>query len=324
MKRSRRTGCAVIAGLALLAAGGCGSDGTASGDGLEVLTSFYPLQYVAERIAGDAAAVTNLVPPGSEPHSFELSGRDVATVADADLVVYLKDFQPAVDDAVASEASETAFDVSPHARLLSSDELAAEEHGAGEHEEGHEEEGHEEEGHDHGGDDPHFWLDPTRLADVADQLSERLADLDPDHADAYAANAEQLRADLTELDEEFAAGLEGCENPDIVTSHTAFGYLAERYGLTQVGISGLSTESEPNTRELARIAEFVRDHNVNTIYYETLVAPDVAEVVANEVGARTAVLDPIEGLTDASPGENYLEIMRANLDSLMENQPCGS
>jgi zinc transport system substrate-binding protein len=259
------------------------------GDHLQVVTSFYPLQFITERIAGDAITVRNLTKPGAEPHDLELTPRDVAELADADLVVYLSGFQPAVDTAVAQQAH-TAYDVAGSAKLNAKD--------------------------------PHFWLDPIRLADVAGTLADRLATLSPAHADDFRRNARILRNDLFALDTDFSAGLASCANTDLVTSHEAFGYLAERYGLTQRGITGLNPEAEPSSSALASIADFVKANHVRTIYSETLVSPAVAKTVARETGARTAVLDPIEGLDDASAGADYLAVMRVNLATLREGQPC--
>lgn len=302
----------LAAGLGLVACGSSSSETTTgagpSGDegALQVVAAFYPLQYAAERVGGDAVTVANLTKPGAEPHDLELNPQDVAAVADADLVVYLGGFQPAVDDAVASEAGDRAFDVAPDARL---DLTGVEEEADG----------------DHAGEevtDPHFWLDPTRLADVGDALADRLAEADPEGADGYAANAAAFRRDLEALDAELAAGLSACANTDIVTSHQAFGYLAQRYGLTQVGITGLSPEAEPDAATIARVADFVTENKVATIYYETLVSPAVAETVAAETGAATAVLDPLEGIGDASAAQDYLGVMRANLAALKDGQPC--
>lgn len=284
----------VVTVLAAAAITGCQRSGDparaqGSGDGPQVVTSFYPLQFITERIGGDAVTVRNLTKPGAEPHDLELTPHDVAELADADLVVYLSGFQPAVDTAVAEQAN-TSYDVAGAADLDAKD--------------------------------PHFWLDPIRLADVARTLADRLAKLSPEHADDFRRNALILRNDLVALDTDFSAGLADCASTDLVTSHAAFGYLAQRYGLTQRGITGLHPEDEPSPGALAEIADFVRAHHVGTIYSETLVSPAVAKTLARETGARTAVLDPIEGLDDASAGADYLEVMRANLATLREGQVC--
>jgi zinc transport system substrate-binding protein len=291
---------ALLAVLAALSLAGCGAS-DAGGDRLTVAAAFYPLEWVTERVAGPAAEVESLTPPGAEPHDLELGPRDLVSVGGADLVVYLGGFQPAVDQAVEQEAADSSLDVAGPARLTAAEPGT-------------------EDGHS--STDPHFWLDPTRLADVADAVASRLGDVDPSHAAGYRQRAADLRSDLEALDREMAAGLADCTSTDLVTSHEAFGYLAARYGLHQVGISGLSPDAEPSPGAVAEVAAFVEEHDVRTIYYETLVSPAVAETVARETGAGTAVLDPLESLTDESAGDDYLAVMRSNLQTLQRGQGC--
>lgn len=314
-----RRSAAAAATASLLVLAGCGSDdggGSGAGDDrLTVVAGFYPLEWAAERIGGDRIDVSSLTAPGAEPHDLELTPRDVAGVSDADLLVYLGGFQAAVDDAAESQAGDHSWDVAGAADLS----LTAEGHEHGEDEEHAEEEDHAE------GEeslDPHFWLDPTRLADVGDELAAQLTELDPDGAATYEENAGALRADLEALDEEMSAGLGGCAVDTLVSSHDAFGYLADRYGLEVVGITGLSPSSEPSADQLAEISGLVAERGVTTVYTEVLVDPAIAETVAAEAGVRTAVLDPLEGLTDESAGADYLEVMRANLATLQEGQSC--
>jgi zinc transport system substrate-binding protein len=311
---------AATASAAALALAGCGgSEGAAAdgGDGLTVVAGFYPLEWAAQRVAGDRADVSSLTPAGAEAHDLELTPQDVAAVAEADLLVYLEGFQPALDEAAQNEAADTAWDAGGAADLT----LTAEEHAhEGETAEEHAE--HAEEGAEGEATDPHFWLDPVRLASVGDALAERLAEADPDGAATYEQNAAALRSDLEALDAEMQAGLAGCAVDTLVTGHDAFGYLGDRYGLEVVGISGLSPSAEPSPAAQAEISELVRERGVTTVYTETLVDPAVAETVATEAGVRTAVLDPIEGLTDESAGSDYLEVMRANLATLQEGQSC--
>jgi zinc transport system substrate-binding protein len=275
-----------------------GEPGSASESAAELAATaaFYPLQWLTARVGGDRVTVSNLTEPGVEPHDLELTPRDVATVGQADLVVYLSGFQPAVDDVAGRQAADTAFDVAEAARLTLTRGSASV--------------------------DPHFWLDPIRMADVADALARRLGELDPQGAATFTANAQAVRAELAALDREIADGLATCENRDVVTSHDAFGYFAEAYDLTQVAITGLTPEAEPSPGDLSAVTEFVRAHEVTTIYYETLVSPDIAQTVARETGAQTQVLDPLEGLTDASQGEDYLAVMRSNLANLRTGQSC--
>ncbi|SBT45882.1 metal ABC transporter substrate-binding protein [Micromonospora auratinigra] len=303
---------ALAATAALLTLGGVaacsGGDGSGSDPGrVDVVAAFYPLQFLAERIGGDAVTVTNLVKPGAEPHDLELHPRQVGQVADAELIVYLGGFQPAVDEAVAQNGNDRAFDVAGVQPLRDATE------GGHEHEG---EAGHEAE---HGGKDPHLWLDPTRLATVGDRLAERLGRVDPDRAADFAARAKALHTELDGLDAEYTRGLATCQRREIVTSHTAFGYLTARYRLEQVGITGLSPEGEPSPQRLAEVAREAREHAAGTIFFETLVSPKVAETVAREVGARTAVLDPLEG----RPADgDYLSAMRTNLQTLRTALDC--
>lgn len=313
----RRLAAVTLAVAALLGVAGCAhrsSDGAADGR-LTVVTSFYPLQFVAERVGGPLVHVASLTRPGAEPHDIELTPRDVARLQDADVVVYLRGFQPAVDQAVdAHTDGQHVLNVAPMAQLERVDEHAVlgDPHAQGEHTD------HD----DHGTFDPHFWLDPTRLADVARAVAEALDQADPSGHQTFAAGAAALVHDLHELDDEYQRGLATCASRDLVTSHSAFGYLAQRYGLHQVGITGLAPEAEPDPRSLAEVSAFARSHHVRTIYYETLVSPAVARTVARETGATTSVLDPLEGIDETSAGRSYLEVMRHNLDTLRRGQSC--
>jgi zinc transport system substrate-binding protein len=296
---------ALLAALLTLAvAAGCAGRASANGftrGKLDVVTAFYPLQFLSERIGGDAVTVTNLTKPGAEPHDVELNPRQVAQVADAGLAVHLRGFQPAVDAAVAQEAKGRSFDVASVVALqpFSDDDEDRE-----------------------GSKDPHVWLDPVRFATIAGKLGDRLAEADPAHAAGYRARASQLQDQLQGLDHTYAESLANCARRELVTSHEAFGYLAARYGLTQVGITGISPEAEPSPRRLAQVAAQARATGTTTIFFETLVSPKLAETIAREVGAKTAVLDPLEGLTQ--PTEDYFTVMRANLAALTTALGCTS
>jgi zinc transport system substrate-binding protein len=172
--------------------------------------------------------------------------------------------------------------------------------------------------------DPHFWLDPQLLADAVDEIETALADEAPDDADTFATNAETYQDELAALDEEMAAGLSNCARREIVTSHAAFFYLAERYGLTQLPIAGMSPESEPDADRLDELADQIEAEGITTVFFETLVSPDVAETLARETGVDTAVLNPIEGLTEeqADAGDDYASVMRENLAVLVEALGC--
>lgn len=299
--------CAVSATLlGTLVLAGCGGIGDAESDGRpSVVASFYPLQYVAERVAGDHAQVENLTSAGAEPHDLELTVRQTAQVADADIALYQQGFQPAVDDAVAQNGPEHVLDVTETIDL----EKAGHE-GESEHAE-----------HEHDGADPHFWLDPAQLSAVAEAFTAELVDVDPDNVTTYEANLAALQADLSALDEEFTTGLARCELDTVVVSHDAFGYL-EKYGLHFEAIAGLSPDAEPSPAHIRELHELIDTHQVTTVFSETLASPAMSEAIAGDLGLDTAVLDPIEGLGESTADEDYLSLMRKNLAALQEANRC--
>ncbi|WP_236700298.1 metal ABC transporter substrate-binding protein [Allosalinactinospora lopnorensis] len=296
------------AGVVITAVAGCGDEGTSGGGdgadpGLSLVTGVYPLEWLAAQVGGDRVEVRNLTEPGVDPHSLELSPREIGRVSEAEVAFYITGLQPAIDDAVAQEGAENALDVAGLVDLLP----------AG---------GEDDYGHDHGEEDPHMWLDPSRMSEAADGLAEHLAEVDPEHADEYRANAEASIEELTEIDGEYAATLEDCESRDIVANHAAFGYLAEDYDLNQISVSGIDPESEPSPARMAEVADLVEEHDITTVFTETLAPPETAETIAEETGAKTAVLDPLEGITEESPGDDYPSVMRANLDELGSALRC--
>jgi zinc transport system substrate-binding protein len=281
----------VVLGVVMVL-GACGASD--SGDGRpQVVASFYPLYEAAQRVGGDLVQVRNLTPAGSEPHDLELSTRQVDRIEDAAVVLFLgRGFQPALEEA-AQRAKGTKVDVLGGLTALRP--AAA--------------------GDDKLDVDPHVWLDPSLFKAVVAQVAEALSGADPANRATYGANAAAYVRELDALDSDFALGLGNCERRTIVTSHAAFGYLTAKYGLTQEAIAGLEPESEPNPQRLADLTAKVRAGGTTTIFYETLVSPKVAESLAREAGVRTAVLDPLEGLSeeDAKAGRTYVSAMRENL-----------
>ena len=296
----------VVASVLLTGCAALGDDSSASGR--TVVSAFYPLQYVAERVAGDLADVENLTEPGGEPHDLSLSVRQTAEVAEADLVVYLAGFQGAVDEAVEQTAEGEVVEAGAAVDL----EPAS---GGHEHTDEH--------GHDDGDLDPHFWLDPLRMAELGDAVAGALAAVDPGNADTYEANAADLRTDLEALDAAYAEGLADCQRHTIVVSHDAFGYLA-KYGLAMEPIAGLSPDAEPTPADLAHLQEVIEHDGITTVFSERLASPALTETLADDLGIEIAVLDPVEGLTDETAGEDYLSLMAANLTALPRANGCST
>jgi zinc transport system substrate-binding protein len=258
----------------------------------QVVASFYPLAYGAQQIGGSSVSVRNLTPPGAEPHDLELKPSDVISIQNADLVLYLGNgFQPAIEKAVSST----------HAHGI--DLLTGIRQRTGSDEQGHPV------------PDPHVWLDPNLYAQIATKIGTALGR--PRAASAFTAR-------LHALDAEYRTGLAHCKRHTIVTSHAAFGYLAQRYKLTQLALEGISPEAEPSPKALANLIQEVRRSHATTVFFETLVSPKLAQTVARNAHVTTAVLDPIEGLTPdaADHGATYFTVMRANLKALRRALAC--
>ncbi|WP_274558231.1 metal ABC transporter substrate-binding protein [Streptomyces spiramyceticus] len=295
--------------LGLMAVSACSSSGAASknnGGKLDVVASFYPMQYLAEEIGGDHVSVSTLTKPGVEPHDLELSPKQTAGLGEAGFILYLKGLQPAVDEAVAQSGVKNTVDAATLTHL----EEHGEEHGAEEHAE------EEEHGHDEAGGDPHVWLDPVKYAEVAKGVGKALEKADPDNAAAYKKNTEDLVGKLDGLHKKFESGLQNTDTKTFITAHSAFGYLAERYGLEQEGISGLDPDSEPSLSRMKDLQKIAKKDKVTTVFFETLVSDKTAKTLAGDTGLKTDVLDPLEGITDKSKGDDYIEVMESNLTAL--------
>lgn len=313
---SVRLSVALLIGAVLIA--GCGDDAdsaTAPDDRITVAAAFYPLEEIAHGVGGDLVDVVGITPPGQGPHDLELGARQVEAIDGADVVLLLgRGFQPQVEDAAAQAGSDTVVvDLLDTVDLLGVDAQLDGTEG-------------EVDGEVLEGDvDPHVWLDPGRMIEMVEAVVVVMAEADPDHGDDYRANADQYLADLSGLDGEYRDALADCESRVIVTSHRAFGYLADSYELRQIPIAGISPEVEPDPQTLEAIAAEARSEGVRTIFLEEIAPPDLAETVAAEIGAELSLLDPIEGLAgeQIEDGVTYSSIMRENLGRLVDGLSCG-
>jgi zinc transport system substrate-binding protein len=267
------------------------------------VASFYPLAEAAAQVGGANVGVTNLTAPGVEPHDLELTPDQIEAITTADLVLYLGGgFQPAVEDAI-GDAQGTVVDLSDGLRDLpvpdteTSPGLTS---------------------------DPHVWLDPVAYRQLVQRVESALAGVDPSGASTFATNADAFETQLASLDRDYRSGLASCDRSIIVTSHAAFGYLAQRYGLQQEPIAGLSPEAEPDPQRLADLKTLVEQTGVTTVFTEDLVSPKVAETLASETGISTAVLNPLESITpdQLAAGQDYVSIMEQNLDTLRRALGC--
>ncbi|GHI07883.1 ABC transporter substrate-binding protein [Streptomyces cellostaticus] len=312
VRRRLISGSAVAAAtaLGLGAISACSTDSAAAGNTgkFDVVTSFYPMTFLAERIGGSHVHVTTLTTPGQEPHDLEISPQQIAGIEQSDAVLYLKNLQPSVDNAVAQSPVKTKIDAASLTTL--------EEHGneVGGHAAAHD----THPGEESGGKDPHLWLDPVRYAQVAEGVGKAFEKADPDHAADYKKNTAALVKQLDDLNTQFKDGLAHTKTKVFITTHAAFGYLAERYGLTEEAINGLDPESEPSAARVKDLEDMAKADGVTTVFYETLVSDKTAKTVAGDSGLRTDVLDPLEGITKKSRGTDYFSVQEANLKALQQ------
>jgi zinc transport system substrate-binding protein len=289
----------VVLGTAVLLAG-CSINDTQANEGsnLKVVAAFYPLEFLADRIGDDNVDITSMTPSGADAHDVELSPQQVAEIQEADLVLYVKGFQPAMDVAVEQQAKDTSLDLGAGLERLSTEG---------------------EDGRNRS--DPHVWLDPLNMITMSGRVTQRLVELDSKNQANLEENQDRLDSNLESVDETWRDGTSECESRDLLVSHEAFGYLAKRYDLSQIGISGLTPETEPSPARVAEMAELAKQDDVTTIYYESSVDPQIAETIANEAGIEAAVLDPLATLPEGESGD-YFSIMLKNLASVSEGQRC--
>jgi zinc transport system substrate-binding protein len=299
---------ALAVALVLFATGAAGATAPSAAKRTDVVAAFYPLAFAASAVGGRYVDVSNLTPPGVEPHDLELTPDEVDALQDAGLVVVMgKGFQPAVEQ-VAGERERGTLEVLRRLPIDSTGKRVA------------------SDGEANGRAlDPHVWLDPVLMSKVVGEVRGALAKADPTHATAFDANAAKLQARLAVLDAEYRAGLATCQRDLIVTSHEAFGYVARRYGLRQEGVSGLAPDAEPSAKRLGELSDLAERQGLTTIFTEELLSPKVAETLAREAGGlRVAVLNPLEGLTDREVhrGDDYFAVMRANLRKIQHALGC--
>ncbi|AJS61710.1 hypothetical protein UB51_23695 [Paenibacillus sp. IHBB 10380] len=299
----------------ILVVSGCGSNGgdsSSSSDKLNVQVSFYPMYEFTKNVAGDLANVEALIPAGIEPHDWEPTPRDLATIEGADVLVYNGAGLEGWIDQVTSAVNNDKL-----VQIEASQGIAIME-GSEEEKEAHDHEGEEAHDHEHGGLDPHVWLSPALAIQEVRNIESGLSKAAPEHTDEFKKNADAYIVKLEQLDQDFKSGLSNTKRKDFITQHASFGYLAKEYNLVQVAIAGLSPEQEPSAANMAKVVKFAKENDVQTIFFETLVSSKVAETIAKEIGAESAVLNPIEGLSDEDKANNldYIGIMRQNLEAL--------
>jgi zinc transport system substrate-binding protein len=309
----KRTPLPLIGVFLLLTA--CAPRQAASTSTMRVAASFYPLAFIAERVAGDAATVTQVIPSGVEPHDYEPTPQQLTAVYGSKILVGNgQGFDPWVEksrDQLATQGVTVVLATEGGDLLSAVHEEEKEEQ---------EQEEHEEEGEY----DPHVWLDPVQMVSVASRVRDAFIAANPAHAETYRANADALIADLNALDAHFRSNLESCTQNKVIVSHDAFRYMAKRYGFETLALAGLSPDEEPSPKKIAEVIDTAKREKLKVVFFETLVSPKLAESVANGAGAQVLVLNPIEGLTsdDLAQNKTYLTIMKENADNLATALEC--
>lgn len=285
----------LITSLSLL---GCTTEPTSTGDSpdekISVVTSFYPLYFFAKEIGGNKVQILNITPAGAEPHDYEPTAKDIAAIQNSKLLILNGGGLETWSDNIQKNTD-------PKKTLIISvgEDLVTQA-------------------------DPHVWLSPTLAQKMADKIADGFIQKDSANQAYYEANTKALKMKLGDLDSQYKNSLKNCKQKNIVTSHSAFGHLATSYGFTQMPISGLSPDAEPSAKQLAEISDFAKKNDVKYIFFESLVSPKLSETVANEIGAKTLVLNPLEGLNEEelSIGKNYFTEMLSNLDNLKIALKC--
>ncbi len=273
------------------------------GNKIRATVSFYPLFFFASQIGGDKIEAINITPSGAEPHDYEPTAQDVAQIERSDVLILNGGQLESWGDKIKENLGGKKVMVVTAAEGLTTQEM--------------EEEGKKIQ-------DPHVWLDPVLAKKEVEVIAQTFIKKDSINKAYYEQNTKQLQEKLDALDAQFRQGLQNCLQKNIVTSHAAFGYVASRYNLKQVPIAGLSPDSEPSPQQLAEVARFAKTNNVKYIFFETLVSPRLAQTIAKEVGAKTLVFNPLEGLTkeQKDAGKDYLSIQKENLDNLKVALEC--
>lgn len=299
----------VLLGLSLsaLVLSACGQE--AKQEETTIVTTFYPVYEFTKQVVGDEANVELLIEAGTEVHGYEPSAKDVAIIEEADILVYANENMETWIHNFEENLEGSDSDV----QLISATEgmllLPGSEE---EHDHSHEEEGHS---HDY---DPHVWVSPYRAIMMVESLRDSLIEQYPDKKDVFTKNAETYLEKLEALDGAYKETLSQAKQKSFVTQHAAFAYLALDYGLSQVSVAGLTPENEPSATRLAELSTYIKDNAIKYIYFEETASSAVAETLASETGVETAVLNPLESLTDeeVKDGEDYISSMEANLEAL--------
>ena len=310
MDKVKRFLCTIIVCLIILS--GCSNekqmrDETSDeGSGkLQIITTFYPMYYFAKQVTGNVANVEMLIPNGVEPHDWEPTSKDMIKIQEADVFIYNSRYFETWTEKVLNSIDSSNVKVVEASKGIELMDSSI-----------------EEDQHDHEGSaatkDPHVWLSPVLAKNEVDNIAKIIEKADPKNKEQYEKNADTLKTKLIALDRLYKETIDKAPRKEVVTQHAAFGYLAKQYGLTQIPIAGLSPDAEPSLTKMAELTKIMKEKNISVVYFESLTSSKVAQTLAHETGAKTEVLNPLEGLTkdEQEQGLDYIGIMEKNLEAL--------
>ncbi|WP_099159977.1 metal ABC transporter solute-binding protein, Zn/Mn family [Virgibacillus ndiopensis] len=286
---------------------GCSSSTEDNNTGLTIYTSIYPIQYIAEQIGGDTLNVKSIYPPGVDAHTYEPTTKEMTSIASSDAFIYMgagmEGFAESAADALQSENVEL-MELGKNEELFHTEKELSEEHA--------------DDGHHHGDHDPHIWLDPLRMVDMAEMIKDKLIELNPDKTEQYTDNFVTLKDELVALDKQYQKTLQNKDNKEILVSHAAYGYWEERYGLDQIAISGLTSSDEPSQKELTQIIDETKELNINYVIFEQNGTDRISKVIQEQINAEALYIHNLSVLTDddIKNEEDYLSLMKQNLKVL--------
>ncbi|SDW22382.1 zinc transport system substrate-binding protein [Marinococcus luteus] len=324
------------AGAAFVSLSACGSEetqeeqGTESGEKLEVYTTLFAWEDFTKQIGGEHVNVENVVPAGSDAHTYDPTPQTLTNIAEGDVFVMTGNGMEGFADEVESTIGNQDVQIAKVAEASSGGEANEHEEGESEeahdHEEGESEEEHAEhaeesqsgEEHDHSGTDPHVWIDPVQAKEAAGEIKDQLVEADPDNEQTYENNYEELAAELDELDERFETLVDESSKNQFIVSHAAYGYWEERYGLEEIAVNGVNAQNEPSTQEINDIIDTAEQNDLNAIMVEENIPSDTTDVLQEEIGAEVYTLNNLESASEEeiADGASYVSLMNQNIDNL--------
>ncbi len=306
-----------FASASILAACGSNTDSSTSDDKkTEIYTSTFATAAIAREIGGNQVNVKMIVPPGADPHSYEPTSKQLTEIAKGDLFLLtgttLEPYSKKIQESL--KGTDVRFiETSKDVTLLESDATL---HAHEEEEHTEDEQAHEEEGHDHGKYDPHVWLDPVNAKAMARSITVALSKEVPKDKATFEKNLKAFDQQADALDKEFKQAVADGSKKELLVTHAAYGYLAERYGFTQLPIAGISPSDEPSQKQLAALVKEARMHDLKYVAFEETVSPKVARVIQKEIGAKSVTIHNLESVTKSQQNSSYFKLMEENVQTL--------